>query len=204
MHAISTVATELSRKLLHSGRLILAYSACHTTCTAIPLTMPHNSQPPPSTNAKKNVFDYILWSMEWPMSKENNIIKYYNRFLDLTEPLFDSHWLDDKEHNKLFWYGFHPEDCTMLLCRLRSENPHQRSGICFTLQQVLHTRCNIFSQRPGDLQKELRDAVEQYPLPRGPHNYQYATERGPSLCKYQAKEFVQNLEDKVIYHRELA
>jgi hypothetical protein len=101
MHASSMVMTELSRKL-HSGQLILAYSACHAACTAIPLTMPHNSQSPLSTNTKKNVFNYVLWSMARPMSKENEAIKYHNRFLDLTEPLLNTHWLDDEECNRLF------------------------------------------------------------------------------------------------------
>jgi hypothetical protein len=95
--------------------------------------MPYNSQPPPSTNTKKNVFDYVLWSMEFPMNDESKVIKYYNQFLDLTKPLLDSYGLDDEDCNKLFWYGFHPEDRVMLLCWLRSENPNQRSRICFTL-----------------------------------------------------------------------
>jgi hypothetical protein len=64
--------------------------------------MPYNSQPPPSKNAKKNVFNYVLWSMELPMSEESEVTKYYNQFLDLAEPLLDMCILVDEECNALF------------------------------------------------------------------------------------------------------
>jgi hypothetical protein len=51
--------------------------------------MPHNSQLPPNKHAKKNVFNYILWLKKLPMSKESEVTKYYNWFLDLTEPLLN-------------------------------------------------------------------------------------------------------------------
>jgi hypothetical protein len=86
--------------------------------------MPYNSHQSQSKNAKKNVFNYVLWSMDQPMSKEDDAIKYYRQFLDLTKPLLDTCGLDDEDCNKLFWYGFHPEDRAMLLCWLRSENPN--------------------------------------------------------------------------------
>jgi hypothetical protein len=99
--------------------------------------------------------------MDQPMSKEDNAIKYYKQFLDLTKPLLDTHRLDNED----CWYGFHPEDHVMLLCWLRSENPNWWSGIFFTLQQVLHTTRNIFSQEPGNFQEELEDALEWWPSP---------------------------------------
>jgi hypothetical protein len=46
-------------------------------CTIIPLAMPYNIHQYQSKNAKKNVFDYVLWSMDQPMSKEDDAIKYY-------------------------------------------------------------------------------------------------------------------------------
>jgi hypothetical protein len=77
--------------------------------------MSYNSQPPPSKNAKRNVFDYVLWSMELPMSEESKVTEYYNRFMDLAEPLLDSRLLEDEECDALFWCGFHPDDRALLL-----------------------------------------------------------------------------------------
>jgi len=71
--------------------------------------------------------------MEVPMNKEDQVIKYYNQFLDLAKPLLDAHWLDNNDTDKLFWYGFHPKDHAMLLYWLRSKYPHQRSEVYFTL-----------------------------------------------------------------------
>ena len=49
------------------------------------------------------------------MRDEEDAIEYYNQFLDLAEPLLNSQWLDNKESDMLFWYGFHPADRIMLL-----------------------------------------------------------------------------------------
>jgi hypothetical protein len=85
-----------------------------------------------SKNAKKNVFNYILWSMELPMSKESEVTKYYNQFLDLAKPLLDSDVLEDKECNALFWCGFHLDDCVMLLYHF-SKYPCQPPGVYYHL-----------------------------------------------------------------------
>ena len=57
---------------------------------------------------KKNIFDHVRWSMEFPTSDEDEAINFYNQFLDLAEPLLDSQLLDSDECNALFWCGFHP------------------------------------------------------------------------------------------------
>jgi len=80
--------------------------------------MPYNSQQPQDKRVKQNIFKYVRWSMEETMSSEDDVIKHYNRFLDLADPLLDSHHLDDDECDILFWYSFHPEDHAMLLYQL--------------------------------------------------------------------------------------
>jgi len=132
--------------------------------------------------------------MEALMNKEDQVIKYYNRFLDLAEPLLDARWLDDNDTDKLFWYGFHPEDRAMLLYWLCSKYPHQQSEVYFTLRQVFRAARNIFSLRPRDLQWELWDALDRYPIPRGPYDYRRDVECGPSLSQHHAQELVQKLE----------
>jgi hypothetical protein len=77
--------------------------------------MPYNSQPPLSKKTKKNVFNYVLWLIELPMSEESEVTRYYNQFLDFAKPLLDVCILEDEECEELFWYGFHPDDRCLLL-----------------------------------------------------------------------------------------
>jgi len=156
--------------------------------------MPYDNHQPQDRHVKQNIFDYVRWSMEALMNKEDQVIKYYNRFLDLAEPLLDARWLDDNDTDKLFWYGFHPEDRAMLLYWLCSKYPHQQSEVYFTLRQVFRAARNIFSLRPRDLQWELWDALDRYPIPRGPYDYRRDVECGPSLSQHHAQELVQKLE----------
>jgi len=138
------------------------------------------------------------------MSNEDEVMTYCKRFLDLTKPLLESCWLNDEECNTLFWYGFHFEDRAMILCRLHSKHPSQRSGVYAPLRQVFCAARAIFSQKPGDLQWERWDALERYPIPRGPYDYRCDTECRPSLSRYQAQEFVQDLEAEVTHRKQLA
>ena len=64
--------------------------------------MPHSSLQSQGKHIKKNIFDYVRWSMEKAMRDENNVIKHYNRFLDLADPLLNSHHLSDEECDTLF------------------------------------------------------------------------------------------------------
>jgi hypothetical protein len=77
-------------------------------CAATQHTMPYNY-------VIQDVFNYVLWPMECQMNDEDEVHTYYKRFRGLAEPLLDSRWLDAEECDELFWYGFHPDDQTMLL-----------------------------------------------------------------------------------------
>ena len=74
------------------------------------------------------------------MSSEDDLIKHYNRFLDLADPLLDSRKLDDEECDVLFWYGFHPEDRAMLLHRL----PKRRNRRTFPSGRYFTQRAKSF------------------------------------------------------------
>jgi hypothetical protein len=130
------------------------HSACYATLCMLPLMMPYNSQPPLSENARKNVFNYVLWSMALPMSEESEVIKYYNQFLDFAEPLLDACILEDKECEELFWYGFHLDDRQLLLQQLFLKFPDQPLATYFHLQRVFPMAHDIFSQVPNKLLQE--------------------------------------------------
>jgi hypothetical protein len=162
--------------------------------------MPYNSQPPPSKNTKKNVFNYVLWSMELPMNEETDPTKYYNGFQDLAKPSLNLHWLDKKERDMLFQYGFYPDDCAMLLYHF-SEYPCQSLRVYYYLQEVYNTACNIFSQRPAQIWCKHQDALRWGIQFRRLHDDR--CKHSPSLSQHQAQELVQELETKVTWHKNL-
>ena len=125
--------------------------ACSTPCT--------------SATAISKAAAYACLTMERPMNKEDEVIRYHEQFLDLAKPLLDSHWLDNEECDMLFWYRFHPEDCTMILSW---SYPHQ-TRTYLHLKLVFYTMHAIFSQPPYDLQMELQHALEGYSEFRRPH-----------------------------------
>jgi hypothetical protein len=120
----------------------------------IPPTMPYNSLPPLSKNAKKTVFDYVLWSIELPMSEEMEVTEYYKMFRDLAEPLLNTCILEDKEYKELFWYGFHLDNHSLLLWQFFFKFPNQPPASHFHLQRVFLIACNIFSQDQKELLQE--------------------------------------------------
>jgi hypothetical protein len=92
------------------------------------------------------------------MSKESEVTKYHNQFLDLAELLLNACILEDKDFNALFWYGFHPDDHAMLLYYF-SEYPRQPPGVYYHLQEAYNAACDIFSQRPAQIQHKCQDAL---------------------------------------------
>ena len=134
------------------------------------------------------------------MCDEDDVNKYYNRFLDLANPLLNSYHLKDKECNILFWYGFHPEDCMMILSQFHP----QQTRTYLHLKQVFCTACAIFLQRPSDLQKELQDALKEYPKLRRPHLDRHAQDHRPSISRYRTQDVMQELKDKVMCCRRQA
>ena len=77
--------------------------------------MLYNSHSNPSSQDTQGPFDYIWRSMGLPMNDEKEVIRHCHRFL---EPLFDSYLLYEDELDVLFSYGFHPDNCVIILCRL--------------------------------------------------------------------------------------
>ena len=94
------------------------------------------------------------------MWDRDNVINYYDKFFDLAEPLLDNHRLDEEEGDILFWYGFHSGDHAMFFCCL-SSSLYEPSGTYFSHKQVFHIACEIFLQRPRDIQEEHQDALDQ-------------------------------------------
>jgi len=102
--------------------------------------------------------------MERPMNEEDKVVRYHKQFLDLAQPLLDSHWLNNEECDALFWYGFHSQDCMMILSRV-----HFKPAKYLQLKWAFCITCTIFSQWPSNLKKELWKAQDEYPELGRPH-----------------------------------
>jgi len=137
--------------------------------------------------------------MERPMNEEDKVVRYHERFLDLAQPLLDSHWLNDKECNTLFWYGFHLQDHTMILGRV-----HFKPAEYLQLKWAFCIMHAIFLQWPSNLKKELWEVQDEYPELGRPHLNQRGLEHGPSISRHRVQDVVQELEDKVTRHQRRA
>ena len=80
------------------------------------------------------------------MEGEDDLARYYERFLALSEPLHFFRYLPKKERNKLFWQGFHPDDRTMLFPYLVNKRPNQLPGD-FNFREVFNIAHAVFSRR---------------------------------------------------------
>ena len=87
--------------------------------------MLYHSQKLQDRHDEQDLFDYVMESMEKPINSEDDVLEYYDQFRELAKPLFKKHWLNKDEGDVLFWYGFHPKDCTMILSRLHHRHPGQ-------------------------------------------------------------------------------
>jgi hypothetical protein len=124
--------------------------------------MPYHSQQLQDKHEKQDLFDYVMQSMEKPMNSEDDVFGYYDQFRELAKPLFKKHWLNKDEGDVLFWYGFHPEDHAMILCRLhhRCLGQQARPSHYFHTQQTYLVAHKIFAQKTRDLHQELDQALE--------------------------------------------
>ena len=64
--------------------------------------MPYHSQQLQDRHNKQDLFNYVMQSMKKPMNSEDDVIEYYNIFLELAQPFFDKHWLNKDECDVLF------------------------------------------------------------------------------------------------------
>ena len=87
------------------------------------------------------------------MNSEDDVLEYYDQFQELAKPLFKNYWLNKDKGDVLFWYGFHPKDCAMILYRLyhRCLGQQARPPHYFLTRQTYLATHKIFAQKTMDL-----------------------------------------------------
>ncbi|KAI0267962.1 hypothetical protein BGY98DRAFT_374765 [Russula aff. rugulosa BPL654] len=63
-----------------------------------------------SRHSKQKLYDFVKYASKTRMNEEEDVQRYYCRFMIFSKPLKDSQRLTDEECNKTFWLGFHPRD----------------------------------------------------------------------------------------------
>ena len=80
------------------------------------------------------------------MEYEDDITDYFDDFWSLADPLVSSCCMSRRECNKLFWQGFHADDCAMLYPHLVGRHSFQKPGADFDYQELFNQIHAIFSQ----------------------------------------------------------
>jgi len=80
------------------------------------------------------------------MKDEDNVADYFDDFWTLGDPLVFSSRMSTRECNKLFWQGFHADDCAMLYPQLIGRHSFQKPGADFDYQELFNQIHAIFAQ----------------------------------------------------------
>jgi len=102
--------------------------------------------PTRSQVSKQELHDLINWSSTWPMKDEDDVADYFDDFQALGDPLVFSGHMSTKECNKLFWQGFHANDCTMLYPHIVDRCSLWKPGADFNYQELFDQIHPIFAQ----------------------------------------------------------
>ncbi|KAH9080264.1 hypothetical protein EDB83DRAFT_2513179 [Lactarius deliciosus] len=86
---------------------------------------------------KQKLRSYIQDSSRSRMLCEDDVLRYYRKFICFGIPLVHTGHLSEDERDAAFWYGFHHDDREVLRPRLLGKNPFQPSNIPFHFEDVL-------------------------------------------------------------------
>ena len=80
------------------------------------------------------------------MKDEDNVTEYFERFRSISDPLIYFKFMTKRECNKLFWKGFHHDDCTMLYPHIVDRHSSRRPGSEFNFRELFDKIYDIFYQ----------------------------------------------------------
>lgn len=106
---------------------------------------------------KQRLYEFVDISSMWYMEGENDLARYYECFLALSEPLLFFHYISKRERNRLFWQGFHPDDRSMLSPYVFGRRPNQSPGN-FDFRDVFNIAHTVFSRRWLEAEAEAEAA----------------------------------------------
>jgi len=104
----------------------------------------------PDTSASTRFTKKALWELvdSWartPMRDEEDVLQYYRRFLEYSNPLCAARTLSDKDRNAEFFQGFHPEDREILNDRLHAMKPNHPEDKPYDLNDTFKVARRYFS-----------------------------------------------------------
>ena len=94
---------------------------------------------------RQKLYDFVQYSAKSPITEEDDVHRYYRRFLILSKPLLDSQRMTDEERDGAFWWGFHPQDRAAMTSRLIAKNPDHVEGDAYNYNDVYKVARTVFS-----------------------------------------------------------
>ena len=94
---------------------------CHLkirTCKNHHTAMSYSHRSTWRSTDKQGLYEFIDQSSKWLIEDEDNVSRYFEHFQTLSNPLIYFGFISKSECNQLFWQGFHPNNCAMLLPHL--------------------------------------------------------------------------------------
>jgi hypothetical protein len=109
---------------------------------------------------KTGLQDFVNLSGKTRIMDEDDLTLYYRRFLQLSNPLRASLKLSDDERNTEFFYGFHPDDRSILENRLFAMNPTRPIDKAPAMDDTIKAARSYFSntQFHRPLHRRIRDS----------------------------------------------
>ena len=105
----------------------------------------------PNTSAstrftKKALHDLVDSWARTPMRDDDEVLEYYRRFLEYSNPLHTARLLTNEDRNAEFFQGFHPEDREVLNDRLHAFRPNHPEDQAYELEDTFQVAQRYFSK----------------------------------------------------------
>ena len=95
---------------------------------------------------KKALHDLVDSWARTPMHDDNEVLEYYRRFLEYSNPLLTARLLTNEDHNAEFFQGFHPKDREVLNNRLHAFRPNHPEDKAYELEDTFQVAQRYFSK----------------------------------------------------------
>ena len=95
--------------------------------------------------SRQKLIEFINTYARKRMGDETDIINYQQQFNAQSKVLLNTGRMTEREHNAIFWRGFHPDDQQALRKRLITMHPSKPTSEAFNLKDVFNIARAIFS-----------------------------------------------------------
>ena len=160
---VSTLSGYASPRLREFWQTLNGYNTGDWTTYRASIQALYPDTSPSTRFTKKALHDLVDSWARTPMRDDDEVLEYYRRFLEYSNPLRTAETLTNEDRNAEFFRGFHPEDREILNNRLHAYRPNHPEDKPYELEDTFHVAQRYFSKtqfyRP--LQRRRRDEARR-------------------------------------------